>query len=112
MNQFNENFDDVGVVIEHHFGGKVYAKETRIPAGLRLDQHRHNFDHLSILASGSVVVSVDGVDTQHDAPKCMVIEAGKSHSVTSLTDTVWYCVHGTDCTDPDKIDHELTHAAD
>lgn len=108
MDKFNQDFDALGVKIAHHFGGKAYAKETVIPAGLRLDQHRHNFDHLSILASGSVIVSVDGVETEHVAPKCITIEAGKRHSVTALTDTVWFCVHGTECTDPALIDHELT----
>lgn len=112
MDQFNKNFEDLGVKISHHFGGKAYAKETIIPSGLRLDQHRHNFDHLSILASGVVLVSVDGVDSEYVGPECILIEAGKRHSVTALTDAVWFCVHGTDCTDPEKIDHELTHEKD
>jgi quercetin dioxygenase-like cupin family protein len=112
MEKFNVDFDTHGVGIAHHFGGKAYAKETRIPAGLRLEQHRHSFDHLSILASGSVVVSVDGVDVEHVAPKCILIQAGKKHAVTALTDTVWFCVHGTECADPSQIDHELTHEKD
>lgn len=109
MTTFNENFDVLGVKIAHHFGGKAYAKETLIPAGVQLEQHRHSFDHLSILAAGSVLVSVDGEETAYSAPQCILIAAGKKHSVTALTDTVWYCVHGTDCTDPAAIDHELTH---
>lgn len=111
MEQFNKNFDELGVQIAHHFGGNAYAKETKIPAGLRLEQHKHNFDHLSILAAGVVLVEVDGVVTERHAPQCILITAGKAHAVTAVTDTVWYCVHGTDCTDPEQIDHELTHAA-
>ncbi len=110
MEKFNKNFDTLGIHVAHHFGGKAYAKETRIPAGTRLEQHRHSFDHLSILASGTVVVEVDGVESEYCAPQCILIAAGKKHSVTALTETVWYCVHGTECTDPNKIDHELTHA--
>ena len=40
--------------IQHHFGGGVYAKETFIPAGKWLVQHIHKFDHLSVLAQGSI----------------------------------------------------------
>lgn len=96
------------VCINHFFGGGVYAKETLIPAGFVLTQHRHAFDHLSILASGHVAVEVDGVGREVFGPACIVIGAGKEHRVTALTDAVWYCVHATDCTDPAQVDHELT----
>jgi hypothetical protein len=65
--------------------------------------------HLSVLASGRVLVSVDGVETEHAAPAFLTIAAGKAHEVTALTDVVWGCLHATDCTDADKIDHELVH---
>lgn len=96
-----------GVGIEHHFGGGVYAKETLIPAGKVLTQHRHRFDHLSILASGVARVSVDGVAREVVGPACLLIEAGKVHEVEALSDVVWFCVHATDCTDPAQVDHEL-----
>jgi mannose-6-phosphate isomerase-like protein (cupin superfamily) len=85
----------------------VYAKETRIPAGYVLVQHAHKHDHLSILASGSVELVVDGVKSVVEAPACLTIAAGKHHGVKSLTDVVWYCVHATDCTDEDEIDEML-----
>jgi quercetin dioxygenase-like cupin family protein len=100
----------LGVGIEHHFGGGVYAKETHIPAGLALTQHRHQFDHLSILASGRVRVSVDGEAREVQGPACIVIQAGKAHEVVAITDAVWYCVHATECTDPARVDHELVAA--
>jgi quercetin dioxygenase-like cupin family protein len=94
-------------MIKHHFSSGVYAKETRIPAGHILVQHKHKFDHLSILASGSVEIAVDGVKSIVHAPACLTIEANKHHGVKSLTDVVWYCVHATDCTDTDEIDEVL-----
>lgn len=94
-------------MIEHHFGAGVYAKETRIPAGQILVQHKHHFDHLSILASGSVELMVDGDRQIVHAPACLTIEANKHHGVKSLTDVVWYCVHATDCTDESEIDEVL-----
>lgn len=93
--------------VAHHFGGGVYAKETSIPAGLTLHQHVHSHAHLSVLAWGSVVVEVDGEARQFSAPYCLTIPAGKSHSVHALVDSVWYCVHATEETDPDKVDAVL-----
>jgi mannose-6-phosphate isomerase-like protein (cupin superfamily) len=94
-------------MIHHHFSAGVYAKETRIPAGYVLVQHAHKYDHLSILASGSVEMVVDGVKSVVEAPACLTIAAGKHHGIKSLTDVVWYCVHATDCTDEDEIDEVL-----
>ena len=93
--------------IQHHFGAGVYAKETRIPAGHLLGKHTHTFDHLSILASGTVEVWVDGRVSVLTGPACLVVQANKEHMVRSVTDVVWYCVHATDCTDPVHVDDVL-----
>ena len=94
-------------MIQHHFSSGVYAKETQIPAGFVLVQHAHKHDHLSILASGSVELVVDGVKSVVHAPSCLTIAAGKHHGIKSLTDVVWYCVHATDCTDENEVDETL-----
>ena len=99
-------------MIEHYFGAGVYAKEARIPAGQVLVQHKHKFDHLSILASGSIELMVDGNRTIVHAPTCLTIEANKHHGVKSITDVVWYCIHATDCTDTDEIDEVLIVTGD
>jgi mannose-6-phosphate isomerase-like protein (cupin superfamily) len=99
-------------MIEHHFSAGVYAKEARIPAGHVLVQHKHKHDHLSILASGSIELMVDGERRIIDAPACLTIEANKHHGVKSLTDVVWYCIHATDCTNTDEIDEVLIAAGD
>jgi quercetin dioxygenase-like cupin family protein len=102
------DLDTFGVGITHHFVGGLYCKETRIPAGVKLTQHVHEFDHLSILAQGRVSVTVDGVATEYAGPAFLTIAAGKAHEVAALTDTVWACLHATDCTDPEQVDQELT----
>ena len=99
-------------MISHHFGAGVYAKEARIPAGSILIQHKHKYDHLSVLASGSVELIVDDVKSIVHAPACLTIQANKHHGVKSLTDVVWYCIHATDCVDEDKIDEVLTEPHD
>ena len=98
-------------MIEHYFTSGVYAKESRIPAGHVLVQHAHKYDHLSILASGSVEVVVDGRTSVINAPACFTIEANKHHGVKTLTDAVWYCIHATDCTDENEIDDTLIQPA-
>lgn len=99
-------------MIEHHFSAGVYAKEVRIPAGQVLVQHKHKFDHLSILASGLIELMVGDKRTTIDAPACLTIKANEHHGVKAITDVVWYCIHATDCTDVDQIDELLIVASD
>ena len=95
-------------MILHHFGGGVYAKELRMPADYVLLHHRHKFDHLSVLASGSIELIVDGTRKVVHAPACLTITANAHHGVKTLTEVVWYCIHATDCTDADEVDAEVT----
>jgi mannose-6-phosphate isomerase-like protein (cupin superfamily) len=90
--------------IKHYFGGGVYAKETIIPAGNWLVQHIHHFDHLSILAQGSVELITEETTVKITAPACITLRAGIHHGVRSLTDVIWYCIHATDCVDETEID--------
>ena len=100
-------FDALGIGVSHFFGGGVYAKQTVIPAGVELLQHSHAFDHLSILATGSVVVRVNGESTPYVGPACIVIKAGIPHAVKATTNAVWYCIHATDETEPEAADASL-----
>jgi len=93
--------------IAHHFGGGVYAKETFVRAGEVLVQHKHDHEHLSILAAGVVEVIVEGDRKVIQGPACLTIAAGKYHGVRALTDVAWYCIHATDCTDPEQVDEVI-----
>jgi Aspartyl/Asparaginyl beta-hydroxylase len=90
-----------------YLGGDVYLGEFSIPAGVRLEQHRHTFDHLSYLVKGTVDLDVEGDVTRLDAPSCLTIEKGKVHGITALTDTVWACIHHTKEHDPEKVEAGL-----
>jgi quercetin dioxygenase-like cupin family protein len=106
---FAENLGrfDVDLGIQHHFSSGVYAKEIHIPAGCVIGSHSHRFDHLSLLASGEVVVRTESKSSRYTAPSCVAIEAGAHHEITAITDTVWYCIHATSVTDPALVDEEL-----
>lgn len=94
--------------VEHFFCGGLYTKRMSIPAGAQVGKHVHDFAHHSQLAKGNVLVDVDGDVTEYAAPAYLLIEAGKQHVITAITDAVWFCTHVTDETDPDKIDESLT----
>jgi quercetin dioxygenase-like cupin family protein len=96
-----------GVGIEHFFGGGAYVKLVNIPAGMLVMQHTHPHDHLSFLVSGKVLLEVEGESQVVEGFKVLTIKAGKPHSVTAITPTVWACIWGTDDTDPDTVDDTI-----
>lgn len=56
--------------------------------------HTHPFDHLTLLASGSVKVTVDNNETVFKAPHMIYIHKDKVHKLEALEDnTVAYCIH-------------------
>lgn len=56
--------------------------------------HNHAFDHLTLLATGSLKVSVDGKDTVFKAPHMIYIKAEKLHQLEAMEDnTIAYCIH-------------------
>ena len=79
-------------------------------AGDANEGHVHNYDHITLLAHGSVRVHVDDKTTDFKAPYMIYIQAGKSHFIEALEDgTVAYCVHALrdkdteEILDPDQI---------
>jgi hypothetical protein len=56
--------------------------------------HTHPFDHLSLLASGSVRVKVNGKISEFKAPHMIYIKAEDVHELTALEpNTLVYCIH-------------------
>jgi len=98
---------EVDLQIVHHFSNGVYARQMTLPAGHFAVTHAHDYDHLSILASGRAVVETDGETVEYIAPACIEIKAGINHKVMALEDVVWFCIHATDETDESKIDEVL-----
>ena len=97
----------IDLKIKHHFSGREYAKEMTLPAGHYAETHEHVYDHISILAVGEVLVDIDGCVSRYVGPTAIVIPANRKHRIEAITDSVWFCVHATDETDPDKVDEVL-----
>ncbi len=75
-----------------------------VKAGDANEGHTHNYDHMTLLATGSVAVHVDGKTTNFVAPQMIFIKAGKSHYIEALEDnTVAYCVHALRDKDTEEI---------
>ena len=56
--------------------------------------HTHDFDHLTLLASGSLRITVDGQITDYKAPHMIYIHKDVNHELLALEDnTVTYCIH-------------------
>lgn len=82
--------------VEFFTADDVFIKQMFIAkAGTIIPQHSHKYDHISMLATGSVRVWADGkLVGDHVAPAGIDIKAGVKHAFLALEDkTVIYCVH-------------------
>lgn len=99
---------EIDLRIKHHFfPDDLYAKEMHLPAGHFAVSHRHTYDHLGVLWAGAVTVEIDGVLAEYRAPAFIMVRAGAEHRIVAVEDTTWFCVHETNETDVEKIDHVL-----
>lgn len=101
-------------IIKHHFVGgindntEVYLKEMSIGDEFEVVSHKHKFKHVSLLVSGCVIVTANGIQSTHYAPDYIMIDAGVEHSVVPVNGPAkWYCCHITDESDETKVDEVL-----
>jgi quercetin dioxygenase-like cupin family protein len=85
--------------VSHFFSSGVYAKQMFLPETHIAKTHKHNYDHLSILAQGEVELDCNGVKTLFTAPSCIEIKAGIEHSIYAFKDSTFFCIHATDETE-------------
>lgn len=73
----------------------VWAKQMHfLKAGDSMYGHRHVHNHMTLLAKGSILVTVQGETTEFIAPHIIFITKGEEHMLTALEDgTVAYCIH-------------------
>jgi quercetin dioxygenase-like cupin family protein len=63
-------------------------------AGDANEGHKHNYDHITLLTTGSVRVHVGDKVSDFVAPQMIYIQKGKSHYIEALEDnTIAFCVH-------------------
>jgi quercetin dioxygenase-like cupin family protein len=107
VDQRAANWAKHGIEIAHHFSARECAVEARIPAGISLPQHAHDHDHLSILASGTVDLTVDGQTKRFTGPAVLHVRANAVHLVAAITDTFWVCCHGVSAEDQADLEKQV-----
>lgn len=95
------------------FFGNIWVRQNYFPtAGMVNTGHKHDFDHVTLLAKGKVSVVVEGhPPKEFTAPTFIVIRKDHSHEITALEDdTLWYCVFAIRDVDGDIVDiYDETH---
>lgn len=87
--------------------GNIWVRQNVLEhAGESTSGHYHLFDHVSLLAQGTVEVEVEGnPPKQFVAPTFIVIKKERPHKFTAITDDVlWYCVFAIRDVDGDVSD--------
>jgi len=80
--------------IELGYFGNIWVRQNMLSKGEEAPGHVHYFDHVTLLAKGSVRVEVEGKEPKDFvAPTFIVIKKELIHKMTALEDdTVYYCV--------------------
>jgi len=73
----------------------LYFRSILLDEGSRVPQHKHDHDHATLVASGSVLVWVDGAFQGNvAAPRAILIRAGAEHMFQAQEpNTRLVCVH-------------------
>lgn len=87
------NFD----AVEMSFSGFFVKQYWLVRDGKHdaLEQHRHDSDHVTALALGSVKVTCDGQETKvYHAPALIAVPAGTKHAFCAISpQALLYCLH-------------------
>lgn len=98
---------NVGMPPEVHIfhAANLFIKAmTFVNAGDGEAQHCHQFDHATLLAFGRFSVTVNGIESIHEAPLPVLIKAEEQHTIIALTPgAVAYCVHALRTPDGEEI---------
>ena len=92
--------------------GNLYMRQMRFESKGDIEQgHCHVFDHITLLATGSLKVRAQGKETVFVAPSAIKILANEIHELEAIEDnTLAYCVHAlrdavTEDVLPDTMQH-------
>lgn len=77
------------------YAGNIFVRQMFFTnKGDVKETHVHQFDHLTLLAKGSVEVTVDGTARTFTAPQMIWIAKDKDHQLVALEDgTLAFCIH-------------------
>jgi len=72
----------------------LWVKVFALKAGEMIEQHTHCFDHVTLIATGTVRKWINGQDCgEITGPKPITIAAMTEHKFLAITDAVVGCIH-------------------
>lgn len=98
----------VEMPVTHRFSRGVYCRELLIPKGTVLTGRIHKHSQINILLKGDISVLGENGVQRLQAPVVFESPAGAKRAGYAHEDTVWLTICGTDTTDPDVLEDELT----
>lgn len=94
--------------LNHYFSHGVYARELILPKNTVLTGRVHKYANMNVLMSGDMTVTTDTGMERIQGPRLIVSAAGTMRAAFCHEDCVWITFLGTDCQDPDQIEHDFS----
>ena len=98
----------VEVPLRHCFGNKVYVREMTAPKGSILIGKMHKFKQVNIVIKGDISVLTEDGWKRLKSGDMFESPAGVKRALVTHEETVWTTICGTEETDVDKVEDELT----
>ena len=98
----------VDLPVLHHFAPGLYARELFIPQGVTLTGYIHKTEHISILLSGTLIMTDgDGGAVELTGPRIEIAKPGTKRVAFATSDVRFLTVHATTETDIKTLEAEL-----
>lgn len=94
--------------VRHRYSRGVYARELFIPKGTVLTGRIHKYSQINILLSGDISVLTEEGIQRVRPPFVVESPAGTKRVAYAHEDTIWLTICGTNTTDPEVLEDELT----
>lgn len=92
----------------HCFGNNVYVREMTAPKGVLIIGKMHKYKQVNIVVKGDISVLTEGGWKRLTSGDMFESPAGIKRAGFTHEETVWTTICGTEETDPDKAEAELT----
>jgi quercetin dioxygenase-like cupin family protein len=92
---FISNDETLGIETTMAAVSNVWVRQIKfLHIGARMPGHTHLHDHLTLLASGKIKVTVNDKVSEFSAPHMIFIHKDHQHTLEALEEnTVAYCIH-------------------
>lgn len=77
----------------HSFAQGLYVREVTLPAGSTAIGYRHRQEHVCIISKGRAIVITEDGREEVEAPRTMIVPAGRKNCVHALEEVVWSTIH-------------------